>query len=201
MLVGEAIARIRGNIKETTVDSYIPNRLIWSWIYTALLKYLEREKYKLHNLDIFTTESFDAERVNLLEDSCVPLDCTVSRIKVSMLETKNGPIYKYITSPDRSQQFRLTTARGFERKIRTKGRSEYYAFKEGDYIYLEKYLPCVLVSYLNIDLTSSKECSKLEELIPIPDYIMDTILKEALQEASIAIQKPQDIVQNKNTGS
>lgn len=202
MTIGEAVARLRQDLKEVSQDSYFSDRGLYNTILTGGLMYMERERKNLHNLDIYTHETFNTEEVNLYEESCVPLDCKVCRIKVpNILSLKTGLVYKYLTSPDGSIEFKITDPTSYQRKLKLLRGNKQVAFKEGDFIYLSKCLPCVKFSYVSTDLENSSGCKALDQDVPFPDYMLDVIIKNAVQSEQLAIRKPNDNIQNKDSNS
>ena len=202
MTIREGVSRLRQDLKEVSQDSYFSDRGLWNAIFTSGVQYMERDRKNLHNLDIYTFKSFNTEEVNLYEESCVPLDCTVCRIKIpNILTLKTGMVYKSLTSPDGSIDFNITDPTSYQRKLKLLRGNKQLAFKEGDYIYLSTCLPCVKFGYVSTDLEDSNSCSRLDDEIPFPEYLLDIIFKSALQSESLAVKKPHDTIQNKDTNS
>lgn len=202
MKIKEIVSRFRGTFKEFRGDTRTTSRYIWSIIWTAGLFLMEREK-NLHKLDIYKTVDLETEEVNLLETSCVPLNCMGCRVKIpSTVENKNGLIYKYIASPDLSTQFKLVSPTAYQRKKKLKNTYQNYAFLDNGYIYFDKCYPCIKVSYLpdswEESISSSDGCSKLEQNSPLPDYILYNLLRMSLEELSLHARVPFDTSQNKN---
>lgn len=202
MTKGEIVSTLRGDLKEVSSDSYFTDRQLWSKFFIGGLMYMERERKNLHNLDIYTFQSFDTEKVNKYEGTCVPIECLSCRIKVpNLVSLKGGILYKSLTSPDGSIKFNITDPTSYQRKLNLKSGNQGFAFKEGEYIYLSKCLPCVKFGYVSNDMNHSTSCKALEEENPFPDYMIDTLIKNALNTFQIAIKKPQDISSNKTPNS
>lgn len=197
MTIGTAISRVRNGIKEVSRDSYYTNRLLWNTLLTNYIRFLN-QKPNIHSLDVFTTIDVETESVNLLENTCVPLDCWGCRIKVEdVLETKHGMVFRYITTPDRSIPFKLVSPKLFTKKAdKTKGNT-HYAFLEGEYLYFNKCYPCIKISYLAKDGVTTS-CCKLDNALNIPDYLLDISIKGAIQDLAPSLQKPVDRTSDKN---
>lgn len=196
MNIRTIVSRLRNSVKEMGNDTYYTNRYLWNVFKTITYKLVNREKM-FNNLDVFETYNLEAEIVNLLDGTCVPLDCMVSRVKIPEgIETKNGLIYKYIASPDLSKFYRLVSPNLFKIKFNKRFG---VAFREGNYLYFNDNLPCYRAGFLPSDGTSDGEgCSALDNSINLPDYLIDDGIKLALQEVYPSIQKPTDRVVNKS---
>lgn len=196
-MIGSAISRVRNGIKEVSRDSVYTNRFIWNVILSNFTRLLN-QRPNIHTLDVFTSLDLDVEEVNLLESSCVPLDCKGYRVKIEdALETKHGLLFRYIATPDLSETFTLVSPKVFQLKInKTKGNT-HYAFLEDEYLYLNKYYPCIKVSYLS-KYGSANDCCILNNDTNIPDYLLDAAVKQAIQEIAPSLQKPTDRILDKN---
>lgn len=200
MQIKDIVSRIRNSSKEVTGDSVLRNRHIYNAFYTNALLLLEKDKRNLTKQENFKTVSLETEEVNLLENSCVPLDCMGCRVKLPKITSnKNGLVYRYISSPDKSILYKLTTPLSFQRKTKIKNNLQKYAFVDGDYLYLSECLPCIEISYLPDAMDDTGICKILEEDVPFPDYLIDMAIKNALTELGIFIQKSQDHTTNKST--
>lgn len=156
----------------------------------------KKEKYKL---DLFQVENLDTEEVNLMEDSCVPIDCMGCRIKLTdPLESGDGLVYRYLTTPDGSTPFKIVSPRIFQLKLNnTKGKTK-YAFYENGYIYLSKCYPCIKIAYLSSSGKDGETCSILDNEINISDEILADVIALSYQEFNIYLQRPIDRVANKS---
>lgn len=198
MTKGDVIYRLRSSIKEHSRDSRYSNRQLWNILWTSAKKIMLRDKNKLSSQNIFTRFEFETEQVNLLT-SCVPIDCDVCRIKLpNTVESKEGLVYQYIGPPDFSKNFKIVSPQTFRNLLKTRNPGKYYGFIDSDYLYLSKCYPCVIGLLLSDDITG---CSQLSTKAPIPDFMTDFVVREAIQELAPALTKPADIVANKNDRS
>ena len=200
MTNGEVISLLRNSIKEVTSDSIYTNRFLYNTLRVNAFMYLERERKSLSNLNIFTTKTIDTEEVNLYEDSCVPLDCKGCRIKLPVISTKIGPLYKFIASADMSQEWKLVNPLSFVRKNKMKSRYN-YAYLDGDYAYFTDCPECVKVCFASSDLEegTSDSCSRLEDEFFLPDHLLTYVIQDSLRQIGALISKAQDHIQNKST--
>ena len=146
MIVKEAIDGLKARIKESYNDTLITNRLGWSLIRSAVGTLLHRDRSRLGR-QLFKNLRYDTETVNLAEVSCVPLDCLACRIKLDgIMTTKNGPLIGYIGSDDGYTSYNLVTPMEYRRNQRIQPKFENYAFIDGEYLYLDKCIPCVIIN-------------------------------------------------------
>lgn len=204
MTIGEIVGRIRATIKETTSDSYISNRHIWSSVRTAALMYIKRDR-RFYSSNVFTTETRNPEPVDIYEDTCVPLSCISCRVDLSdVIEDGSGIVYQYITTIDGSKEFKIVTPKQFQIKSKkTKGR-ELYAYYENEALYFSQCFDCIKISYLKDSLKNSEansSCGIMDEESFIPDYLLEPSIKTAIQELSITKQIPEDTSTNKSSNS
>lgn len=202
MKIKEIISRGRNMLKEYYGDSTLSARFVWNIVRTIAFQLIDREKNSIYKVNVFKYVNLDAEEVNLLESSCVPLNCMGCRIKIPKgLENKHGLIYSFLGSPDMSQNWTIVSPNNFKdkKKLRGKGR---YAYIDGDYIYFDKCLPCYKLGYIPEDLeeltTLGEGCSVLELDSPIPDHLLYPVFRMAPQEFALYVQKPYNHITNKN---
>lgn len=192
----EAIGRLRGMIKETTGDTHLSNRLLYSFLSTNRNLLLERNKERIYKTNELPVHRLDTERVNLSEVSCVPIDCTVCRVKIgNVAATKDGPVISGIGSEDLSVMFSLVAPSQYARKVRLDPKGK-YAFIEGEYLYLSECMPCVRASFVKEQ--SESGCSKLDNIFFIPAYLEEPVFQMSVQGLSLYMQKPLDVNQNAN---
>jgi len=100
MTKGDVVARMRNSVKQHYSDSVLSNRFLWSSFRTAAITIMEKDKRSLYNdTTSWETVSIDTEKVNLSENTCVPLDCKVCRVELpDSLSTSSGFLYKYVGS-------------------------------------------------------------------------------------------------------
>jgi len=203
MLIRQIVSRLRNDIKEHTGDTVLTNRHLWNIFYTKAQLLLERDKKNIYNIDVFETASIDTEEVNELEDTCVPICKLSCRAKLpDSVEFKTGLTYRYIATADLSTNFHLVNPSSFIRKTGIQGNKQNYAYLENGYLYLSKCYPCISVSYIPKDLTSSDDkdtCSKLDQNTILPDYLIDGAMTAALQELQLFKSVGYDHSQNKST--
>ena len=196
MTVAEATSRVRGDLKETTGDTVLSKRHIYSILVSSRKTLIERNKHRIYKE--LPTHRIETEKVNLSEYSCVPLDCEVCRAYLGkVISTKDGYSISGIGSEDLSLRFNLVTATQYQNKLKLDPRGA-YAFIDEDYLYLSECLPCIRASYIK-DSISEGGCNRLEEAFDIPAYIEAAVFQLTKQELGMYLQRPLDIVQNNNS--
>ena len=185
------VSRLRQSIREVSSDSNLSNRYLWNVFFTKYLKILKQNK-NLMNLDIFTTIDLEPEYV---EEGCT--DCTTCRVKLDdAVIFKKGIVKKYITTPDFSGNFNLTSPKLFSLK---KDNGFLYSYYQGGYLYFNKCYPCIKISYLSM-FGESNDCSTLNNKLNIPSFLIDDSVTAALQEIMV-VNKLTDVTDNKTETS
>jgi hypothetical protein len=201
MKVREAVSRLRNVMKEHYSDSVLSNRFLWDLIKTASYQLIQREGNSIYNSSNFKCDFFDTEEVNLLENSCVPLNCLGCRFKLpETMDNKFGIVYRFLGTPDLSKQFTIVSPANFSAKEKIRG-SGNYAFIDGDYVYFKKCYPCFKFCYLHSDLLAedSTKCSKMDSEISIPNHLLEVVFRMSPESLNVFARKPYDHVTNKSS--
>lgn len=202
MTNGAIISVLRNSIKEVTSDSVFTNRFLYKTLRLQALYYIERERLSLSNSNLFTTEDLETEEYDL-SSTCVPFQCMGCRVKLPVLNSKIGPLYKFVASSDFGTEWKIVSPLSFQRKKNLKSKFN-YAYQDGDYLYFTDCPPCVRVCYLKDSLkddSSEESCSRLEDEFIIPDYLARYVVQDSMQQLGLSLQKLQDHISNKNTTS
>jgi len=219
--IGHIVARLRDSIKEQSDDSRYTNRYLWSTFYTFAKQLIKQDadKGKIYNdTNIWNPLCIEMEPVSGLYCNCIaiPYDCTVYRSKhklPNLLLSSSGPIYRFISTPDMSRIFVLTTPFEYIVKSKIKYNNTRYAFIYDNYLYTPSdTYPLIAFSGLfdgpvddficnESDTSSSTEgdCrTKLAEKVQVPDYLIDAGIKMALSEILPSTQLVADEITNTN---
>jgi len=201
MTINQAVYTVKDGLIEQDQDSRLRDRFIWSKIWSAakLLIHRELKNKDFSKLNIFETFYLDTEEVNMLENSCVPDACFKCRAKVpKVLETEDGPVYKFIGTPDFSIRFIPTSVHSSKVKSKIKGNKEVYVYQEGNYLYLTECFPCIVVLAIP-DNESPTGCNIRDSKAPIPGHLEEVVFRMAIETISPFLQKQYDHISNKNT--
>lgn len=206
MTIRALISTIRSGIKENSTDSILTNREIWNLCYEQALLLIQREtdtKRNIFNLNIFTEFTVHMKAVPIA-DLDIPLDCTIYRSVEklpTMVESKFGLIYRFISSLDKSQTYNLVTPQFFRIKIKiTKGKGK-FVYTENGYLYSTDKYPLIISGlFSNIkDILKIKGGCKVMDLeVPIPSYHLAMIQGMVVQQLGVFKQTKFDSIENDN---
>lgn len=212
----DVISRLRNSIKEVSSDSKYTNRYLWNvfWTNSKLLLKQESDRNRLYNQsDIWQTIKVQMDKSSpLLCGIKLPMDCVIyrSRFKVPKIAEGNfGRIYRFISTPDLSQQFVLVTPYQYQNK-QTKYNQEKYVYFHDGYLWSNSKWPLVIISALfEEDVPKEFKCdeevttgdcgSLLHLTCSLPDYLIQPAIQMSLQELGASKAVPADELPNSNT--
>lgn len=219
--VGEIISRVRGSLKEVTDDSAYSNRFLYSTFMTYAKQLIKQDadSGRIYEMsDIWEPICVEMEPVSSLYCNCqfLPYNCTVYRSKLKLpnfLQSSDGVIYRWISTPDLSKDFVLVTPYQFHNKTKIKYNREKYAFIHDQYLYTPKdTFPVLTVSALfegdlsmftcnpTEDRVSQGSCAtKLGQKIMLPSYLEAAVIKMTLGELVPTTQLAKDELPNNNS--
>lgn len=212
MTIREVVSRVRTSLKEHTGDTRLTNRQIYAALRSASFVLIKREvtgsgMNQLSN--IYRTCCIEMEEVSSIECN-IKLNnpCKIFRSKEkipTMIESSSGSVYKTITTADRSLDFTLVTNYEYNIKSKVRYNITKYVFIEDGYLYS----PGSSYPILRITGLFESECiscntaqipckSKLDEIFPCPDYLIEPVVQMALPELLRYKQIQYDEVSNKS---
>jgi hypothetical protein len=214
----DVISRLRNSIKEVSSDSKYPNRYLWNvfWTNSKTLLKQESDRNRLYNQsDIWQTINVQMDKVSpiLCKGVKLPMDCVIyrSRFKVPKIAEGNfGRIYRFISTPDLSQQLVLVTPYQYQNK-QTKYNQEKYVFFHDGYLWApNSKWPFITISALFEeeipkefkceDEVTTGNCGNLLHLTcSLPEYLIGVCIQMSLQELGASKQIPADELDNANT--
>ena len=219
MTIGEITSRLRNILKDQFGDSRYSNRYLWNVFLTAS-KYLikqDADKSRIYNqTDLWQSICIKLEEVPtaICNCYCLLFDKTVYRSVDKLpkiLESSDGLIYRFISSPDMSKQFTLVTPYQYQVKSRIKYNKELYVFTHDGYLYSPSVsYPLLVISAVFEDDVSHLSCgsqvtvsgscgSILDTKISLPDYLIDAAIKMSLQELGASKAIVTDEAPNQNS--
>lgn len=218
MIYKELISRIRNSLKEESKDSALTNKHIYNIIRTASILLIKREAdnknfiYQASNL--WSTICVNMIKVPSTECLHIPTECTLSRSEnklPGLIESSTGFIYKSISSVDNSIQYLLSTPYIIGLKVNLKYNKSRYAWIENEFLYSYDAHPVLkIIGFFERDIVSNNQyglnqatlahsiCSRMDEKVKTPEYLIDGVVKMVIQELQIFKQLPVDILDNKN---
>lgn len=214
--VGEAISRIRNQIKSVTVDAFVTDRYIFSLILKHISWLIKREddkgilrKYNniFHTLDYFCMIDVDKADTGCF---CIESGCTIKRSKDKIppaYEGSYGPIIRSVTSIDGTTPLTLTYPKTYQAMSKQKtfkyNKTPYY-YIVNDYIYVPNVdWPAIKLEGLfrwgigqyNCD-TDHKCIYRQDEPFSVPMYLWAEMEAKVMQDLGISIQIPGDVKQD-----
>jgi len=215
----EVISRLRNGLNEVTGDSRYSNRYLWNVFLTASKDLIKQDADKgriYSQANIWESICIKMEPVPSVLCNCIslPTDCTVYRSKEKLpkiIESTDGFIYRFISTPDLSKSFTLTSPFSYSVKKEIKYNKEKYAFIHDGYIFTPDHTyPQLIISGIFEGNTSSFKCdntststgscySALNQSISLNDYLIRTAITMSLQELIGTKQIPKDELTNNNT--
>lgn len=216
----QVISRLRNSLKEVSSDSEYTNRYLWNVFWTnarTLLKQESNRNLLYNQSDIWETICVQMDKVSPILCDCVklPMDCVVyrSRFKLPKIAEGNyGKVYRFISSPDLSQQLVLVTPYQYGLK-QTKYNQEKYVFIHNDYLWAPntKWGFITISALFEDEITNNFKCENQEESTTgncgrllnltcgLPEWLISTAVQISLQELGASKSIPQDELPNQNT--
>lgn len=189
---GDAISRVRNNIKSVREDAFITDRFIYSLIdkFGKLLLKREDNSFKVMNKDeLFLFIPFiPMIEIDKIDTDCINIKsrCTILRSEnrlPKMVEGAFGPLIRSVTSIDMSKKANITHPTIFNKISNSStfkyNKDAYFFFRDG-YIYLLNArweaiaIEAIFDEGINNELCNCEEdCENMQdEKLPFPDYMM-----------------------------
>jgi hypothetical protein len=207
---GEAISRIRNNIKAVREDAFITDRYIYSFIdkFGKLLLKREDNALKVMSKDyLFTFIPYiQMEEVDKIDSDCVSIKsrCTIMKSVEKlpeMAEGSWGPLIRSISSIDMSTDAKSTHPSVFNKISKSTtfkyNKDVYYFFRDG-YIYLlnAKWEAIAVEAIFDDDISADlchceEDCKNMQDTkLPFPDYMMAEVDNMVLQAITAGANIP-----------
>ena len=207
------ISRLKSVLKENNVDSLLTNKFLYTVLKTSANLLIKREADSKTTINfqsnIWSSISVHMQKVDSLEHAHlsinIPNECELWRSVKPLpefIETAYGFLYKSITSLDQNTHFILTTPFVAFSKMKLKYNKNRYVWIENGYLYSTHAFPYLkIVGYFEDDLNSNGNqgnCSRLDDEFKCPEYLIDAVIKMALQELMQFKQIQFDATANKS---
>lgn len=216
MLVGEAISRVRNQIKSVKQDANLTNRFLYSMIMKHARFFMHRQdnlnrimKYNsvfqtLNHVELITVDKAEAECYG------VATGCYFKRTKDKlprMIEGYYGPLLRSVSSMDLSRQVIPTFPMTFQQisnqrtfKYNTK---KYYWYLNGYLYFPNLEWDALRIEGVFEDDISAMNCDKADDClfiqdqkINVPEFLFSEIEQLVIRDLGIMIQIPSDPGQN-----
>lgn len=216
----ELIAEVRNILRESTADSTITDKFIWSVIDKHIRWLIKRQgnNLKLMDYDSFfqTIKGVKVEEAPRIDDCLgVKSKCTVYRTVEKLpdiYEDDSGVIIKSVFTIDGTMDFSYTKVNEYMRKLASPevkyDRSRYFFYNNGYLYFPNSRIDMVMVKAMFVD-NIENECSDCphsvsnclsaqENLVWIPDNIRGELMDYVKKDLGLMKQIPPDEQINKN---
>ncbi len=216
MLVGEAISRVRNQIKSVKQDANLTNRFLYSMIMKHARFFMHRQdnlnRIMKYNSVFQTLNHVELIIVDKAEAECYGVDtgCYFKRTKNKlprMIEGYFGPLLRSVSSMDLSRQviptFPMTFQQISNQRTFKYNNKKYYWYLNG-YLYFPNLEWDALriegvfeddISAMNCDTTD--DCLFIQDQkINVPEFLFSEIEQLVIRDLGIMIQIPSDPGQN-----
>lgn len=216
MTIGEAISRVRNQIKSVKQDSRLTNRFLYSMIMKHARFFMHRQdnlnRIMKYNSVFQTINAFDLIDVDVAEAEChcINTGCKIKRTREKlpkMIEGYYGPLVRSVTSVDMSKQiiptFPITFKQISKQSTFKYNNKKYYWYLNG-YLYFPNIdwdavrIEGVFegdISYLNCE--TNDDCLFVQDrLINVPEFLFSEIEQLVIRDLGVMIQLPNDAGQN-----
>jgi hypothetical protein len=217
----ELISRLRTSIKEVSADTKFTNRYLWNVIWSAIKLLVKQDadtNRKIYNQSgLWQSICVKMIPVSPILCDCLvlPMDCAVYRSEYrlpAILESANGFVYRFISTPDLSIKFTLVTPFQFDYKSKIRNNREKYVFIHDGYLWSPNSTFGMLILSGVFESDTSKitqfNCNKpvdggdcgsiLDSEAGVPDYMDRDVIRVALEELGISRQLQADNLPNLN---
>lgn len=218
--IGDAISRVRNQIKAVKQDAFLTDRFLYSLLIKHAKWLMKREdsKFKLLSFSSVIQSIDDVEliEVDKVEACCTGLQagCMIKRTKYKVpifMQGYYGPLIRNITSVDGSQELQPTLPSSYV-KISNSGSFKYNKAKY--YWYLNDYLyfpnldwDSVRIEGIFEDDVSAFTCAtdscipRSQQSFNIPDYLHGEMESAALKDLYGMLQIPSDTASDKQSNA
>lgn len=211
LTIGDAISRVRNQIKSVKQDAFITDRFIYGLLIKHAKWLMKREdgKFKLLSFSsvIQSLDNVELVEVDKIEACCTGLksECTIKRTKDKLpvfMQGYIGPLIRNITSVDGSQELQPTLPSSYIKLSNTTtfkyNKAKYYWYLN-DYLYFPNLdWDSVRVEGIFEDDISMFTCAedscmvRTENYFNVPDYLHGEMEAAALKDLYTMLQIPSD---------
>lgn len=216
--IGDAISRIRNQIKAVKQDAFLTDRFLYSLLSKHGKWLMKREdgKFKLLSFSsvIQSIDAVELIEVDKVEANCVGIksNCTIKRTKEKLpvfMQGYYGPLIRNITSVDGSQDLQPTLPGSY---IKLSNSTNFKYNKTKYYWYINDYLyfpnldwDAVRIEGIFEDdicnFTCESDCCipRQDQLFNIPDYLHGEMEAAVMKDLITMFQLPSDAIGDKQS--
>lgn len=206
----ETISRVRGLVKGEKQDAFLTDRFIYSTILKCaklFVKRLDDNNKLMRYSQLFEPLGIDLKDVSTVEAGCIdiPTCCSIKRSEKKLpkvFEASWGPIFRYVSSIDGSQEIHRTYQKQYVKMARTTtfkyNKARYYWLSDGYAYFPNLDWDMILIDGMWEDSIEIYKCdatscvSRLDENTHIPEDLFAEIEKIVIQELLGMVQLPKD---------
>jgi hypothetical protein len=216
MLVGEAISRVRNQIKSVKQDANLTNRFLYSMIMKHARFFMHRQdnlnRIMKYNSVFQTLNHVELITVDKAEAECYGVDtgCYFKRTKDKlprMIEGYFGPLLRSVSSMDLSKQviptFPMTFQQISNQRTFKYNNKKYYWYLNGYLYFPNLEWDALRIEGVFEDDISAMNCDKADDClfiqdqkINVPEFLFSEIEQLVIRDLGIMIQIPSDPGQN-----
>lgn len=218
--VGDAISRIRNQIKAVKQDAFLTDRFLYSLIMKHSKWLMKREdgRFKLLSFSsvVQSIDNVELIEVDKIEACCTGLQagCTIKRTKHKLpvfMQGYLGPLIRNITSVDGSQELQPTLPSSY---IKISNSTNFRYNKAKYYWYLNDYLyfpnldwDSVRIEGIFEDDISPFTCAedsckpKTDHAFNVPDYLHGEMESAVMKDLAMMFQIPSDPTGDKQSNT
>jgi len=209
--IGDVVSRIRSQMKAVKQDSFMTDRMIYTFVLKNAKFLMKREDSK-NKLMAFSAviqimDYVELIEVDRVEACCTGLssDCTIKRTKEKLpvfLQGYFGPLIRTIASLDGSEELQPVLPTTYVNLIKSKNfrfnKTKYYWFID-DYLYFPNLeWDAIRIEGIFEDDISAWTCEKDEcvvrqnQTFNVPDYLLSELENQVFKDLAGMIQIPPD---------
>jgi hypothetical protein len=216
--IGEAVSRIRNQIKAVKQDAFLTDRFLYSMLIKHAKWLMKREDGKMKLLSfasvIQSIDDVELIEVDKVEACCTGLQagCTIKRTKHKLpvfMQGYIGPLIRSITSVDGSQELQPTLPSSYlniSKSTTFKYNKAKYYWYLNDYLYFPNLdWDAVRVEGIFEDDICSFTCiddcctPRAFQLFNVPDYLHGEVEAATLKDLIMMFQLPSDAIGDKQS--
>jgi hypothetical protein len=218
--IGDAVSRIRNQIKAVKQDAFITDRFLYSLLLKHAKWLMKREdgKFKLLSFSSVVQSLDDVELVEVdrVEACCTGLKsgCKIKRTKDKLpvfMQGYYGPLIRNITSVDGTQDLQPTLPGSYIKIANSKNfkynKAKYYWYMN-DYLYFPNLewdsvrIEGIFEDDINVFTCAEDSClTRTEQLFNVPDYLHGEMESAVMKDLMTMFQIPSDSTGDKQSNA
>jgi len=209
--IGDVVSRVRNQIKAVNQDSFVTDRMIYSFVIKNA-KFLMRREDRANKLMLFASVVQTMDYVELIEidkvEACctgIKSDCTIKRTKDKLpifMQGYYGPLIRSVTSLDNSEKLQPVVPSSYIPMANSKN-FKYNKYKYFWYLNDYLYFPNLEWDAVRIEGIFEDDISKWtceedscmlrqDQMFSVPDYLLAELEGMVMKDFAVIYQLPMD---------